>query len=541
MNPWSPTITRRRALGLTAAAAAGAALPLSGCSGPGNGGGGAPTTPLALPAYRPSEAVTPDLISAAEGGMPTFFGYPVEPPRSVTAAPLQGGRVSAMTFSYDPSAPGVDQNPLWQAVNRSLGGDLDVAYTPVGDYGQRFSTAVAGGDLPDLVAVKTPIPQLPRLLRSRFTDLAPFLSGDAVLDFPNLAALPTSAWRAAAVEGGLWGVPIPRPPIAATMYVRGDLVAAVGGRAQPQSFEELADLLASLTDARQRRWAMTDPLTMLDFVALSHGLGAQWYADGDRLTHVVERPEYVEALNDVKALVDRGVFHPDGITANNNQRNGWFTAGTVAMIHTGFTGWSKFIAWGAEVPGYQLATMVPVPRRPDVAPAASRGGPVSHFTSIPTADEGRVRQLLSVLDWLSAPFGTAEYLTKAYGVEGETFRRDGTTVEWTDLGNAVRTIPFLYVGDNVQVIYQPGATTAPAQFDYQEKAAELLQPDPVAGLYSETNAGKGATLSSDLAQGRTDILAGRRPVTDWPTIVDRWRTDGGDTMRTEYQQARQDA
>lgn len=444
-----------------------------------------------------------------------------------------------MTFSYDASAPSADRNPLWQAVNKALGGPIDLAYTPVADYTQRFATATAGGELPDLVAIKTPIPQLPGLLRATFTDLSDLLSGDAVLEYPNLASLPTDSWRATMVDNSLWGVPIPRPPIAATMFIRRDLVTQSFGSQTPSNLDEVTEMMTALTDPRRSRWAMTDPMTMLDYVALSFGLGAAWSEQGGKFTNVHEQPQYADALDDVRTLVQQGVFHPDGLTANNNQRNGWFTAGVVAMVHTGFTGWPKFTAWGKDVPGFELGALLPVPHEAGGKAAASRGGPISHFTAIPRGDQARVKQLLEVLDWMSAPFGTAEYLTKAYGEEGVTYTRRGGDVEWTDEGNAMRTVPFLYVGDNVQVIYQPQSRTRPAQFEYQEEAVKLLQPDPTLGLYSETNAARAAKLSGDLQQAKTDIVVGRRPVSAWADAVAAWRSGGGDQIRAEYEQAMQ--
>jgi putative aldouronate transport system substrate-binding protein len=276
-------------------------------------------------------------------------------------------------------------------------------------------------------------------------------------------------------------------------------------------------------------------MTMLDFVALGYGLGSTWTSTGGRLSNVVEAPEYAQALADVRGLVEKGVFHPDGLTANNNQRNAWFSSGVVAMVHTGFSGWSKFVAWGKDVPGYRLGSMLPVPHTLGTPTAASQGAPLASFTAIARTGTARAEQLLRTLDWLAAPFGSAEYLTKVYGVEGTSYTRDGGEVAWTDEGNAVRTVPFLYVGDGTQVIYQPGSRRRPAQFEYQEKAGALLQPDPVLGLYSETNSAKAAKLASDLQQAKTDIVSGRRPVSSWSEAVSAWRTAGGDQVRQEYE------
>ena len=37
--------------------------------------------------------------------------------------------------------------------------------------------------------------------------------------------------------------------------------------------------------------------------------------------------------------------------------------------------------------------------------------------------------------------------------------------------------------------------------------------------------------------GITDILAARRPLTDYDQLVKDWQTNGGNQIRSEYQQA----
>ena len=50
------------------------------------------------------------------------------------------------------------------------------------------------------------------MLDAAFTDLTDYLAGDAVLEYPNLAALRQDSWRTAVVNGRIWGAPIPSTP-----------------------------------------------------------------------------------------------------------------------------------------------------------------------------------------------------------------------------------------------------------------------------------------------------------------------------------------
>jgi putative aldouronate transport system substrate-binding protein len=65
------------------------------------------------------------------------------------------------------------------------------------DYGTKLNTTIAGGQLPDLLSLGSgngsAVANLPDFLNAMCMDLTPFLSGDAVKEYPNLANLPAYA------------------------------------------------------------------------------------------------------------------------------------------------------------------------------------------------------------------------------------------------------------------------------------------------------------------------------------------------------------
>jgi putative aldouronate transport system substrate-binding protein len=58
-------------------------------------------------------------------------------------------------------------------------------------------------------------------------------------------------------------------------------------------------------------------------------------------------------------------------------------------------------------------------------------------------------------------------------------------------------------------------------------------------LYSPTNGSKGGPLNQAFQDGLTDLVAGRRPFSDYDQLVSDWRSGGGDQIRAEYEQALQ--
>ena len=86
----------------------------------------------------------------------------------------------------------------------------------------KFSTLITGDDLPDLIVpalflpngVPAGIGNLPQWMAAKCTDLTPYLGGDAVKEYPNLADIPTRCWQCV-YNGGIYGVPVPRGAIGA--------------------------------------------------------------------------------------------------------------------------------------------------------------------------------------------------------------------------------------------------------------------------------------------------------------------------------------
>ena len=64
---------------------------------------------------------------------------------------------------------------------------------------------------------------------------------------------------------------------------------------------------------------------------------------------------------------------------------------------------------------------------------------------------------------------------------------------------------------------------------------------PTVGLYSNTYAQKGSTLNRAFNDGINRILYGRASVSSLDDLAQSWRTNGGDQIRAEYEQALQQA
>ena len=73
--------------------------------------------------------------------------------------------------------------------------------------------------------------------------------------------------------------------------------------------------------------------------------------------------------------------------------------------------------------------------------------------------------------------------------------------------------------------------------DAEKAVIPAAVSDPTFGQVSLTNFTKGFNLTQTMTDGLTDIIVGRRPMTDFDQLVKDWQANGGETIRQEYQQS----
>lgn len=533
------TSISRRSL-LTAGLATGAlgGLALTGCSNEGRGATG-PTDQAAqtgvLPSYLPYQGVEPD-IPAADGVANTFFAYPADPVQGIAEPPGDGQKITTMGLTNTPIPPRLSENAFWQELNTRIGSELDISLYNPSDYSDRFPTAVAGDQLTDIFCVGS-APQLPALLDAKALDLTEHLSGDAIADYPFLANIPTDSWKSCVFNGKIYAVPVPRGVISTyVLYGRGDLLSEKGITDSPSSYEDFVDICTELTAPSANTWALS--YLPIDYIRQMYGVPNGWeLKDDGTLVSAYEHPGQKEALEAGRAMVEAGLVNPDAFSAQWQEYKTWFANGTTFYTYDSFSAWPGFYQLRAGE-GFQLQAFT-VPKADGSGPGSSWiGSATNSITALNKNSADRAETLLKVLNWMAAPFGTQEYIFRKYGVEGVDHTLEGTDPILTDKGKSEVQLGLLYLTDAPWPIYLPGMPDeAQAQHDAQMAVVPSGVKNPVMGLYSETNAQKGGQIGQDVGSTQNDILQGRKPVSAWDDMVAKWKSDGGDKIRDEYQEA----
>jgi putative aldouronate transport system substrate-binding protein len=503
-----------------------------------------------LPTYIPYTGGKPDSPGSADGMIdPGYKAYPATRAKSVQSTPGDGSDINIMTYVLGSVPNALDQNPGWQEVNRQVGARLNMNMTPFADYfGTKLQVTMAGGELPDLffIIADPGISLVPEFFRARTADLTPHLSGDAVKDYPNLAAIPTRAWKTTVYDAKIYGVPVPLRPYFWWYWVHQELLDLAGLK-QPTNADELKRALQQMTQPQQGQWGQGVEAGPIYAYGLWMGLftsifGApnNWAVDANgRFTATFETEQYRAATGYVHDLYAAGIFHPDSSGYNTISARDAFQARKFAFRYDGLEmyGWRK--------PPVQLT---PPPNIQLVTPFGANGGPGSYWFGRPnfgfvvmpnTLSQDRIKMLLRVLNFLAAPFGTEEDLLLRFGVKD---------VEWTQdpNGNPLFTekgqadfMPWRNVTAPAPVAFLP--VTVP-EFptllqDWERELAAVGVEDASVGLVSRTYAQKGATANRTLGDGFTDIVTGRRPFSDYDSLVKDWLGAVGNTAKMEYEQA----
>lgn len=542
MTARHPALSRRRLLGLMGAGMAVTALPGLTACGSGNP---AATGPLSdaqlggvLPRYIPRDLVPPDVPGVA-GSTPGYTTIPGALAEAVAAAPGKGGTYTAMTPAWWAPPPGAAENKYFQEVNKQLGATLTFNTSDGNTYADKLQAVLASAsDVPDWVCVPSwELAKRPRLyeaVTTLFADLTDFLAGDKVAKYPNLANIPTDAWKMCVFNGRLIGLPFPGELIGNALMYRKDVFDAIGAR-PPTSAAELLALAKEVTDPSKGRYGAEDLTTG---ALLMFGAPPKWKQDaGGNLVHQVESEEFKRALEWTRELFASGAVHPDAVAGNVQQSKTRFEGGKTLIAYDGTGGWHESLSRVR-------------PSNPDFDPQAmdffgpDGGDPVIYkgqaanmYGFIKKADQAKVEELLAIADFIASPFGTREHLLINHGVEGVHFTRDANNApKATDQGS--REVTFTY-----GFLVNAPVVNAKVEFpefvkDYCEWMARQATfiKEPLFYGKQIVEPVQYASIGTPFEDLQKDVVRGRKPISAIDEAVKTWRNAGGDKLREFYAQ-----
>jgi putative aldouronate transport system substrate-binding protein len=541
------TLNRRAFLELSAAGATAGLLVACGApaaSTPSSQLSAAKVAGVKLPTHVAAPA-KPDFPGTDDGVDPGYASFPKDLYKSVPDQPMKGGDVTGFVLTNATPKP-FEQNLIWQTVSKELGGNLKLLFIPQPDYAPKWAAMTAGGELPDVMYnTQVPIlPNIPAFAKSLCADLTSYLSGDAVKEYPNLANFASASWKVPIKNGGIAGIPTVQPLTGPVMLVNQGLVdqANVGPLKTTDDFKRLCK---ALSNGQNDRWAIgvtndntSGPYSMWIFQGMFRAPNNWRVESGGKLVKDIETDEYKAALGYLRDLVASGYVSPD-LKTNANLNNDVFST-RVAMRPNS---WPNYYGFGGQAKVKSNITIRAIPPL-----SADSGGKPGHllsfgafgFSLMKKSSPDRIKELLRVLNYLAAPFGSQEYMLIHYGLPGTHYNLDSRGIPvLTDLGVA-DTAAFSqgvgYMARPPQVNFsvdEPGL----GKVAHDDQGAFIAAgiADPTVGQSSPTYEAKGAQLEQLIFDRVSDIAAGRSPLGDFDQLVKDWRAQGGELARGDVQ------
>ncbi|MGW4821662.1 extracellular solute-binding protein [Streptomyces sp. NPDC004227] len=546
--PASTGPSRRSFLASTAVAAAavaGGMSLLTACDGGDSGSRGGTTSGKGarklLPSYVANNVVSPDI--PAKNGSAVGFTRPLDLAGLETSVPKKlgkGGKVSVMSPFW--GSPPKQDNAYYRAMNDLIGVDVVWQNQDGNTYDQKLGAVLASSSIPDVVVVPgwNMGGKIPSAITSKFADLGPYLSGDGVKEYPNLAAIPTDAWQRSIFGGRLRGLPMPASCVTNIVPLyRQDLFGKEGYEV-PRSADEFLALAKEITNARAKRWACGDMkwTAFNAFGVLSGGekpLG--WDLVDGKLVNRVETQEYLEALEWTRKLFAGGYVHPDfelGKSASTDP-GPKFAAGEFLIYNNDISQWyGRAAEQATQNPDFKVSGM-DVFGHGGGHPTLWATQPANIFAFVSKkASESVVRDVLAVANVTAAPYGTKEYMLTNYGVEGTHYTlKDGVPVK-NDKGNNEVMNAYVMVASPAPTLAHPDLPDITrAQVEWQQRMGAFTRKSAFYGMQI-TEPSRWTNLSNDFEQLEDDIVRGHKKIADMQQAVSDWKSKGGDRLRDWY-------
>ncbi|MGW5653497.1 extracellular solute-binding protein [Streptomyces humi] len=528
----------------TAAVAGGMPL-LAACGGSDSGSGGGSSSgkdaKKLLPSYVANNVVTPDIPS--KYGSSIGFTGKLDLATLKTSVPKKlgkGGKVTIMAPFW--GSPPKQDNAYYTAMNSMIGVDVEWQNQDGNTYDQKLGAVLASSDVPDVVVVPNwnMGGKIPTAIISKFADLGPYLSGDKVKDYPNLAAIPTDAWRRCIFGGKLRGLPMPASYVTNIVpFYRKDIFDKKGYEV-PRSADEFLALAKEITNAKAKRWACMDmKWTAWQMFSVLSGsekpLG--WNLVDGKLVNRIETQEYLEALEWTRKLFAAGVVHPDSMLGKNAPDAGpKFAAGEFLIYPNDISQWwSRTAEQATQNPDYKIWGM-DVYAHDGGNPQVWAEQPAGIFAFVnKKASESVIHDVLAVANTTAAPYGTKEYMATNYGVEGTHYTVKNGVPTKTTQGNNEVINAYVMVASPASTIAHPDyPEVAKAQVEWQQRMGSFTKKSSFFGQMI-TEPSRYTNLMNDFEQLEDDITRGRKKISDMQQAVSDWKSKGGDKLRDWYQ------
>ena len=433
---------------------------------------------------------------------------------------------------------------------------FDIVSAPLSDWDQRKGLLIGAGDAPEIITVTYPGQE------------RQFIAGGAILAVSDyLEYMPNfrdkvERWGLqehidnllVQEDGKFYLLPglreSPRPQY--TYAVRTDIWDELGLSYEPETFDDFRADLEKVKEAYPDVWPLTDrwsangPLeATLNFAAPNFGTAAGWgYGEGVWWDEEAGEYTYTGATDSYRALIEYyaglvadGLLDPEAITQDDDQAQQKLSSGQAFAIGANDQEILRYRDTFAELGNEADVRLIRVPAGPGGDNLAAGGRLVNGLMiSSDAAESEHFVAMLQLIDWL---FYSDEGLEFAkWGVEGETYTRDGDTrvlAENIDINGlnpgAPEQLNVDYGFHNGAFMLEHGSTTELDRSMLRDEVIDFVEsmenkeslplppPWPLDELEREQVTLWQTQLKDHVWQNTARFILGQRPMSEWDAYV----------------------
>lgn len=502
-----------------------------------------------LPAYIPSSIVKADIPSVNNSPV-GFLKFPSKPVHTVHGKPGNGGTYTTMTPLWGSIPPA--NNPYYQAVTAALGANLVISPADGNTYGNALPPLFAANKIPDWIDIpgwnEGPL-DFPQAVGAKFANLAPYIAGEKVKKYPNLAAIPTGAWQAGVWNNKLYGIPVYGAGLnfAGAVFYRADILAHLHAKPEVKSVADLRNLGREINDPKRKRWAFGELFVyMYQPFNIPTGAAPGWEYSNGKLLAAFETPQYKDLLVWERQIINLGLMHPQDVAQEGSNAKQRFYSGQTVIYGDGMGAWNwqDKLSGLAANPTYVREAFSPFTANGKGTPSIQLQGGAGIFSYLNNSlSPNQIEELLRIANYLAAPFGSYEYNLINYGVEGVDWTPTSLGPKPTSQGSTDVATTYGFLADpQNNFIYNPGYpnvtkdncrwfqhagpyATKPLFYDLNISVPPQLSAAANSADFNPT--GTGSLI--------IEVTRSRASMADFDAAVKRWRASGGNALRAFYE------
>ncbi|GAA0356504.1 extracellular solute-binding protein [Alkalibacterium iburiense] len=429
--------------------------------------------------------------------------------------------------------------------------ELDFTWIPDASKEERLNTALASGNLGDIVTVTILNNSSVRnaYKAGAFWDVEPFLD-----DYENLSEISEDMRRSASIEGIMYGIPFQKPLARNGIVIRQDWLDNLGLDV-PETLDELYEVARAFTeddpdgDGQDNTFGFIDRADLkygaFKTIATYHGAPNEWLEEDGTFTPEFDTQEYVDAMDFLREAYENGYINQDfAVTSKEDQQEG-FAQGRAGIYVGNLVDARNLRNMSEGLQDHMELVQVNKMSVDGNSPRIwSDNNGIGGLLSIPVNEVETEEELRDVLQFLNDIIDEEVYMLMTAGIEGVHYEVDGnTTVRLDD--------------DLWQQEVQPFSSSRPKEvgFDrYQEDDPVKVESDrlileneefavlnPAYSLESETFSTNGSELAIIIEDATYQYILGDIDLAGFEDAVQRWYDQGGQQIIDEYEAAYEEA